>query len=279
MLTVVVPAVARAQTCFTDVQGADDQPGQKDLNEYCSIGPCSGGFSIAWNFDDTRWTGGNSGDACALFDSDGDGNANNAVCGTLTNGSADGTIPSVLSATTCYSCGDDRPDRCTGAVVISCTSTCSVAYTADPFIGPTHGSNKCTGPTALHDCTQQDDQVTCCIKPSEFGGTAVLTDVCSFPSSQPNSDPSDCVINPPACQNDADCNDNNPCTVDTCDPSLRDCHHTSAPSTTVCRSAAGVCDVAEFCTGSSPTCPADAKVSPGTICRAAAGVCDVAETC
>src|SRR5439155_26841938 len=46
---------------------------------------------------------------------------------------------------------------------------------------------------------------------------------------------------------------------------------------TVCRAAAGVCDVQETCTGSSPTCPADAKST--AVCRASAGICDVAESC
>ncbi|MBI5504547.1 MAG: hypothetical protein HY899_07080, partial [Deltaproteobacteria bacterium] len=49
------------------------------------------------------------------------------------------------------------------------------------------------------------------------------------------------------------------------------------PSTTECRAAAGVCDLAENCTGSSATCPADAKSTSG--CRASVGDCDVAESC
>jgi hypothetical protein len=56
---------------------------------------------------------------------------------------------------------------------------------------------------------------------------------------------------------------------------------TCAPRTagTVCRAAAGTCDVAETCTGSSPACPADALVTQGTTCRPTAGACDVAEAC
>src|SRR5438445_2381351 len=46
---------------------------------------------------------------------------------------------------------------------------------------------------------------------------------------------------------------------------------------TVCRAVAGVCDIQETCTGSSPTCPADAKSA--ALCRASAGICDVAENC
>src|SRR5207248_728115 len=41
----------------------------------------------------------------------------------------------------------------------------------------------------------------------------------------------------------------------------------------------GDCDVAENCTGTSATCPADGFASSSTVCRASAGQCDVAETC
>ncbi len=37
--------------------------------------------------------------------------------------------------------------------------------------------------------------------------------------------------------------------------------------------------MAETCTGTSVTCPADAIQPAGAVCRAAAGECDLAETC
>lgn len=52
-----------------------------------------------------------------------------------------------------------------------------------------------------------------------------------------------------------------------------------ASSGTPCRASMGVCDLGETCTGSSATCPADGKISAGTQCRASAGACDVAEVC
>src|SRR5439155_441762 len=55
--------------------------------------------------------------------------------------------------------------------------------------------------------------------------------------------------------------------------------NTFKASTTVCRSVAGVCDVAETCTGTSAYCPANTYKASATVCRAAAGVCDVAESC
>src|SRR5207245_1618562 len=57
-------------------------------------------------------------------------------------------------------------------------------------------------------------------------------------------------------------------------------------STVVCRTGSGdpngsgvVCDPDERCTGSSAACPADMVQPAGTTCRPTAGVCDVAETC
>src|SRR5262245_21878835 len=46
-----------------------------------------------------------------------------------------------------------------------------------------------------------------------------------------------------------------------------------ATTGTECRSAAGACDVAETCSGSSGTCPADDFLPSSTVCRTAAGEC------
>src|SRR5216117_4102244 len=70
------------------------------------------------------------------------------------------------------------------------------------------------------------------------------------------------------------CDDGNNLNADCCSASC-----TIEPAGTVCRPAAGVCDVAETCNGTSPTCPADVFVSAATQCRAAVGECDVAELC
>jgi hypothetical protein len=48
---------------------------------------------------------------------------------------------------------------------------------------------------------------------------------------------------------------------------------------TVCRGAAGLCDIAESCNGSSSDCPGDTFAATTTACRASAGDCDVAESC
>jgi hypothetical protein len=47
----------------------------------------------------------------------------------------------------------------------------------------------------------------------------------------------------------------------------------------VCRPAAGGCDLAETCNGSGSLCPADGRVGAGVTCRGSVGACDLAETC
>jgi carbohydrate binding protein with CBM35 domain len=75
----------------------------------------------------------------------------------------------------------------------------------------------------------------------------------------------------------ADCNDNNPCTVDACNTGT--CSNVAGNAGATCRASAGACDVAEACTGSTSACPADAFTSNTTVCRAASGQCDLAEKC
>jgi hypothetical protein len=63
---------------------------------------------------------------------------------------------------------------------------------------------------------------------------------------------------------------------DTCSGSSATCP-TDAKSTAVCRASAGTCDLTENCNGAGNNCPADAKST--AVCRASGGVCDVTETC
>jgi cysteine-rich repeat protein len=70
-----------------------------------------------------------------------------------------------------------------------------------------------------------------------------------------------------------DCDDGNTDPGDCCSAT---CHYES--TSTVCRAAVDVCDVAETCDGAG-ACPADAFEPVTAECRAAAGVCDAAESC
>ena len=59
----------------TDDAGANDDPDQSDLNSFTRADNVSGRLAVAWTWDDINsWTGsGQTGDACALFDTDAPG--------------------------------------------------------------------------------------------------------------------------------------------------------------------------------------------------------------
>jgi hypothetical protein len=176
-----------APVCVNDTAGANDEPGQKDLTKLCvDYAGVPTTVATTWNWDETGTSGANTMDACNLFDTDGDGNINYSVCVTTTGD------PAIKQSVTIYSCGDAKSDRCTSPVttiVNQGTTTCAVAQVTgvpdgDPF---PNGSS-----------SPKDTQGSCTVDLSIVGGAnAKLVDVCSYPSTQPNSDPSDCVIAQP----------------------------------------------------------------------------------
>lgn len=176
---VSTPTAEATPICVIDTVGANDESGQKDLTRLCvDYAGAPSTVATLWNWDETGTNGANTMDACNLFDTDGDGNINYAVCVTTNSD------PAVLQSTTTYSCGDTKIDRCTStaAIISSGTTSCAVSQqNTDPF--PTGTSSP------------KDTQGACTIQLSTVGGAgAKLIDVCSYPSAQPNSDPSDCVI-------------------------------------------------------------------------------------
>lgn len=184
LLLLSANVLAATSVTQLDVNGADDEPGQKDLNAMTTTYDTGDGFDfhVLWNWDDTSVSGGNTVDACSLYDTDGDGFANYSLCVT------GGGTPITYQSTTLYSCDDSRVDRCAGPTVLNTdppapylNSVCTIQSATDPFHA---GSN--------------DTQAMCKIKLSDLGTTAipVLTNVCSYPSQEPNSDPSDCVVAP-----------------------------------------------------------------------------------
>lgn len=165
--------------CSVDSAGVNDLSGQKDLTKLCQDEASSSTLNISWDWDDTSWTGNNSGDACALFDTDGDGLANYSLC-VVVKGS-----PATYQSTRLYSCNDTKSDRCAGdSEISSFLSVCTavVLNNEDPF--------------SAGDNYPKDTVASCAINLADVGGvsTTQLLDVCSYPSQRPNSDPSDCVV-------------------------------------------------------------------------------------
>src|SRR5205807_9713653 len=67
--------------------------------------------------------------------------------------------------------------------------------------------------------------------------------------------------------------------ADVCGGSSTSCTHPAATAGTVCRAAAGPCDLDETCDGTTTTCPADVLAPSTVVCRPSAGECDPAENC
>ena len=283
------PNDAANATCVADTSQVDDVPGQKDLTQFCLVAGNGNPYEIhiSWNMDDTQWSGGNTGDACALFDTnDSDQNANFALCVTVVGGPPAVIQPGSLKL---YSCNNTRRDNCPGATLMTATNTkCYVNKYGDQATGEdgdpfSHsGSNKCKKDTGTGNCLTVDTNITCFIDDADFGGANVtLTDVCSYPSQSPSSNASDCVLTPTSTNpcTGVSCDDSNVCTLDFCEVDLNglpQCVHLPIAGAQ-CRDAApGVCDVAEVCDGVSSTCPVDGFAPATKLCTGTSqgGQCD-----
>ena len=135
---------------------------------------------ISWNWDIISQSGSNSADGCALFDTNNNGLANYALCV-----SWQGERVMQVGYPQLYSCNDSRSDRCAGSapLTIQHGSACAVElFNDDPF--------------PAGDSYPFDTKAFCSINLADVGGAqnSTLIDVCSYPSSQPGSDPSDCVV-------------------------------------------------------------------------------------
>lgn len=173
-------------TFVQDDQGANDEPGQKDLTAQAS-GFDGGDFFSAWKWDDTSFSGKNTGDGCSLFTSDGGDLVDYAVCGTI------GTKNAVLQTITVYSCNDTRPDRCAGPTLLATFTTgsqyCNVSNSAPGQFGDASDTLIYCNITDISEFFNPDL--------TALAGSSLLN-TCSYPSREPNSDPSDCVLEVPA---------------------------------------------------------------------------------
>ncbi len=241
------PALA-VLNCQDDVDGANDQPGQKDVTQFCAElddgSPYELSTSINW--DNITLSGNNTADFCFLFNSDGDAFANFATCVTLESSGAGNGNLAILKEVRLFSCADTSANRCDSSVQLggSFNTQCAV-------------SQQNTDPFPAGDAYPQDTEILCSLDVDDFGGGSgtLLVDTCSYPSTVPSSAPSDCVLFA-TCTTNADCNDANPCTTDTCTSGLF-CQHTPDPG--------AACTDGLFCTGteicnSLGLCQADAPV-------------------
>jgi hypothetical protein len=175
----------------SDDAGANDEPGQVDLTQFSRSDVDPDFLWLRWSWDElTVWTGsGQTGDACALLDTNGNGNADNALCVQITNDSEGTTITQTLESPILYDCGDKKADRCSQKVVARPSSDVGLTECAVAFVG--------TDPFAAGDEYPDDTGAECKLDRLVINAPN-LTNVCSFPSGSPNSNPFDCVVTPGA---------------------------------------------------------------------------------
>jgi hypothetical protein len=291
--TIIATPVA-AQDCTVDMQGVDDEPGQKDVTELCVYEGESGfELMVSFNFDDTRWSGSNTGNSCILFDSDFDTYANYALCVTV-----EGGPPATQSSFSprFFQCADDRYDRCTNAVEIP--TFLSVCYVNDTIYGyggselsgedadPFAGTHQCFGT----DCYTEDAFVKCLIEIDDIvygehcennictvsgrscgvdSDCVPISDSCAIASEQPNSDPSDCVTtatDPNICNN-VDCTYlDDACNIGVCSTRTGQCVSTPRTDGTSCDDGL-YCNGADTCSGGSCSVHSGDPCSGGPECN------------
>ncbi len=191
---------------YVDDGGADDYPGQKDINflqrGYDTEFPDN--LYINWGLDDTDWSGQNTGDVCVLFDSNDNGMADYSFCITV-NGT-----PAALTVKQLYSCGDSAADKCTNPrapILFESTGVVSIAEVdpfgtfGGPYYDPLHVTgNTCSFNYDPFNCYTYDTFVETTISGVDLAamGNPEMINVCSYPSAIPGSAPSDCVFLPGA---------------------------------------------------------------------------------
>ena len=164
-------------------------------------------YRLFWSWDATDdWTGnGQTGDACALFDTNGNTNIDFAICVRVENPNADTTKVQPTDPAFVFTCGDAKDDRCTtpSPVALGAGDVTIGALTATPPPLPSPPANLITDtdpfPNLLPDQNHPNDStVMVVIKKSALPAGAQLVNVCSYPSAGNggNNNPFDCIVNP-----------------------------------------------------------------------------------
>jgi Cys-rich repeat protein len=275
----VTASPAAAMRCIVDVDGANDDPGQKDVTQFCVGLGEDAPFDVhaMASYDLTDLSGSNTADLCLLFDSNTDGKINVAVCTTLAGS------PAKVSEVRMLTCNDSWSDKCGGAVKINKCSISGASCLSDTQCGTGETcsatfNTRClamqmpSDPFPQGDNSPMDTVVSCAIDLEEFGAAGVgarLINMGAYSSSALSSDLSDAVL-PPMCTGDADCGAGEVCHLASGEcykPEVTGCTDNSeCAEDELCDVATGICTPGG-CTDDSD-CPA------GKVCNVEAGVCE-----
>ena len=219
------------------------------------------------------------------IDSDGDGIGDDCECPEGTACADDGNP---CTSDVCDALGDCvHPAGRAGATCRAPAGACDVAETCDgvsaacPVDAVAPSSTTCRPGAGACDVAEACDGLSAACPADGFATASTICraasgecDVADHCSGAGATCPADAKAAPgTACTPDRET-----CTRDVCDGSGT-CAHPAGNAGSVCRTAAGACDVAEQCDGTAPACPADRFGASSVVCRDAIGECDVAEHC
>jgi len=191
-----------------DVHGANDVPGQVDMTQMGRDTSDSSVYRIFWAWDSiSAWTGkGQTGDACALFDSDGDSNINFVVCARVSNLNADPDDVRILEAAPdkpvyLFGCSDKKNDRCTNPSAVSYDAGEVIAGQLGLTAGNLITETDPFGPADLNgpgESYPHDSTIDVQIPRAKVPTGSSLVNVCSYPSAGNggNNNPFDCIVTP-----------------------------------------------------------------------------------
>ena len=197
-----IPA-AYAGFIVTDQQGPNDVPGQVDLTQMGRDDATPTTYKLFWSWDSiSAWTGtGQTGDACALFDTDTPGNTfiDFVVCIRVENFQANAENVRILApdGVFAFDCSDKKNDRCTNPVPRSFAAS-DLQAGALGTLSPTGNLITHTDPFPAGESANHDSTVEVHILKSYVPGNEELVNVCSYPSAGNggNNNPFDCIVSP-----------------------------------------------------------------------------------
>jgi hypothetical protein len=171
----------RPDTVCADFTGQADAKGACIASNFAATSPSPATTSfLRFDFSATGLPGANTADACWLVDSNQSGMVDRALCFSLSGN------PLVLQQTRFFTCNDSSATTCGGATEVASAAACAI----NAALGTAEQLLVCAGDTA-------DTGVECSIPLTDLGWTSgqiVLLRGCTYNSAQPNSNPSDCIV-------------------------------------------------------------------------------------
>jgi uncharacterized repeat protein (TIGR01451 family) len=213
MAAVAAPAGAALPSNYLyvlDQDGANDVPSQNDLTQFGRNNDDPNVFKLLWSWDSTDdWTGtGQTGDACALFDTNKNGLVDFVVCARVENPNANPAVVSEEAGSPyAFTCNDARNDRCGQPSPVAINPATAVQHGAiDPITGlivpsPTNLITN-TDPFTTSPQPDQnfpnDTTIALNVSKNFLPTGAELINVCSYPSAGNggNNNPFDCIVSP-----------------------------------------------------------------------------------